>query len=299
MRTAFLFLILGDMYMESKILITGITGNVGSEVAKILIGMDQPVKGAARNITNIEKQYGGSIDYVKFDFEDPNTYDAALKDVSRIFLIRPPQIGDVKKYINPFIDRAKMRGIKHIVFLSIIGADKNPFVPHNKIEKHLKTSGIAYTFLRASFFMQNLSTFYKDIIKYQNDIFIPAGKGKTSFIDIRDIAEIAVKAFFDSTYRNNAYSLTGSEALDYFEVANIFTDVLGRKIIYSNPSSSEYKTRMKILGEEKEFIKVMANLYFAVRLGIAAVITDETRKLLRKPPITMMEFVRDYSNCWR
>ena len=84
--------------------------------------------------------------------------------------------------------------------------------------------------------MQNLSTIHRGDIRDTNKIFIPAGKGKTSFIDVRDIAATAVKVMTEPGHENKAYALTGNKALDYYQVAEIFTHVLGRQIVYTNPS---------------------------------------------------------------
>ena len=74
---------------------------------------------------------------------------------------------------------------------------------------------MTWTFLRASFFMQNLSTTHRDDIRERGDVFVPAGKGKTSFIDVRDIADVAVKALTEPGHENKAYPLTGDVALNY------------------------------------------------------------------------------------
>jgi uncharacterized protein YbjT (DUF2867 family) len=117
---------------------------------------------------------------VAFDFLQPETYAAAFAGQRAVFLIRPPTISDVKRYINPAVDAAVQAGVAHIVFLSLLGVEKNAFVPHHKIEAHLLASGIAYTFLRASFFMQNLSTTHREDIARHDENFVPAGHGKMS-----------------------------------------------------------------------------------------------------------------------
>lgn len=89
-----------------------------------------------------------------------------------------------------------------------------------------------YTLLRASFFMQNLLEVHRPDIVEHGEIFVPAGNGKTSFVDARDIGEAAAIVLTESGHVNQAYDLTGPEALDYGEVATIFSDVLGRSITY-------------------------------------------------------------------
>ncbi|MCX7747679.1 MAG: SDR family oxidoreductase [Clostridia bacterium] len=287
--------------MGKKILITGITGNVGNEVAKILLEQGHGIKAAVRGRDHekAKADLGREIEVVQFDFEKAETYSDAFNRVEAVFLMRPPAISNVRKYINPAIDTAIDCGVEHIVFLSLLGVEKNPIVPHYKIEKHILKRNIPYTFLRPSFFMQNLSGFYREEIKKRSEIFVPAGKGKTSFIDCRDIAEIGAMSLIDPSHRNKAYSLTGSEALDYYEVADIFTEVLERKITYANPSPLRYKRRMRELGIDDSFIKVMQAIYFTAKIGLAKRVTDEVQKLLKRPPISMKQFVADYAELWK
>lgn len=283
--------------MEEKILVTGGTGNVGSEVIKGLFGKGQIVA-AVRDIDKAREILGDRIDYVSFDFEKPETFASAFQGVSKVFLVRPPAISNVKKYISPAIETAKARGVEHIVFLSLMGVDRNKFVPHYKIERAIASAGIPATFLRASFFMQNLNTTHCLDIKEHNEIFLPAGNGKTSFIDVRDIAAVAVKALTESGHQNKAYTLTGSEALDYYQIAEIFTSVLGRKILYSNPSLLNFWWRMRSRGFPLPFILVMMGIYTTAKLGLAGTVTPETEQLLQRPPITVRQYVENYQTCW-
>jgi uncharacterized protein YbjT (DUF2867 family) len=287
--------------MGNKTLITGITGNVGYHVAKHLISAGIQVKAATRNIQKAKEILGNEakeIEFAQFDFGDESTYNNVLEDVNKVFLVRPPEIADTQKYINPFIDRAKQRGIDHIVFLSIMGADKSPIPPHSKIEKYVITSGISYTFLRSSFFMQNFNNAHLYDIKENNDIFIPAGKAKVSFIDVRDIGEVAANTLMENRHKNNAYTLTGGRALSFADAAEVFSSVLGRKITYSNPSLLKFRRTMIQRGVDKEFANVMTGLYVTTKLGLANKVTMELENILERKPRTIEDYVRDNAELW-
>ena len=96
------------------------------------------------------------------------------------------------------VTEAKKSGIRHIVKQSIIGADLKADVGamrlHRQEEKVIENSGIPYTFLRSNAFMQNFVNFYGHVIKAQNAFYLPTGNGKVSFVDVRDIAAVAVQA---------------------------------------------------------------------------------------------------------
>lgn len=281
--------------MIQSVLITGASGNVGSELIKSLRNRNIYTRAGVRDT---DKEKKGADEAVIFDFANPATYKKALEGVEGLFLLRPPQISDVTTYLFPVVDEAKNQGIKQIVFLSLMGAQWNIFAPHHKVEKYLKSSGVPYTFIRPSFYMQNLSTFYKDEIKNKSEIFVPAGYGKTSFIDVRDIAEVSACVFTDEKYLNQAYTLTGSEVLTYFEVAGIMSAVLGKVITYRNPSSNEYIDRKRKEGMAEDFISVMSKIYLVSRLRLAGGITHDVEEILGRKPIMLKQFVEDYKLIW-
>ncbi len=215
-----------------------------------------------------------------------------------MYLIRPPAISDVKRLLFPAIDAAREAGVQQIVFLSLIGVERNRVVPHYKVEQYLLGSGVPYTFLRPSFFMQNLNTTHRAEIKEQNEIFVPAGTGKTSFIDVRDIAAVAALTLTEPGHTNRAYGLTGSEALDYYQVAAVLSEVLRRPIIYRKPSLRQFIRRQRAGGTPWPFVLVMSGIYTTARLGRAARLTDETARLLGRAPIALRRYAEDYRDCW-
>ncbi|MFX0023864.1 MAG: NmrA family NAD(P)-binding protein, partial [Candidatus Hermodarchaeota archaeon] len=241
--------------MNEQILVSTANGNVGSEIAKLLKKEKIPFKAA--DIKDVKEKLGDDVEFVLLDFEDVNTYSDAFKNVNKVFLNRPPQMTKFENSIFPAIEAAKKAGVEHIVFLSMIGVNKR--IPHYKIEQYLIKSGIKYTFLRASFFMQNLSTVHREVISKEKDLIIPAGKGKISFIDIRDIAAVAVKVLTETSdiYINKIINLTGSEALNFYAISEIMTNILGNNITYSNPKSKIFTKKMTSYGFPKDFVKVM------------------------------------------
>lgn len=280
------------------ILVMGATGNVGAAVVRLLAEGGYAVRAAVRNVAAVRTAVP-NVEYVPFDFEDSQTYAPALRGVRRLFLMRPPALSDTKRYINPVIDAAKAANVEQIVFLSLLGAEKNSVVPHRHVEKYLEASGIAWTFLRASFFMQNLSTVHRADIRDGDQIFVPAGDGRTSFVDVRDVAAVAVKALTEDGHRNKVYPLTGSQALTYGEVAQIFTAELGRPVTYPRPGALAFALRMRARGMAWGFIAVMIGIYTTARLGLAGTVTPDTAQVLGRAPISVQQFVQDERAAWR
>lgn len=283
-----------------KILVTGATGNVGREVINLLSNDNCDVYAAVRNpekaCATFNSSGGRRINCVEFDFTNPSTFASAFEGVNKLFLVRPPALANVRKQIAPALEAAKSAGVEHIVFLSLLGAERNRIVPHARIERYINKLNIPATFLRAGFFMQNLSTVHRDEIR-RGELFIPAGNGKTSFIDVRDIAAVAARALLEDGHSGKAYALTGKEALTYYEVAEIFTSVLGKPVRYTNPSIFKF-IRVRARELPIDFVLVMAGIYTTTRLELAGNITEDVEQLLNRAPITIQQFVEDYKQLW-
>lgn len=292
--------------MTPTILITTPTGNVGFETLKALKRLPQRsairVIAAVRDLTKDADTLTPLVDErVQFDFSNPATFDTALVGVSQVLLVRPPQLADVDLYFRPFVEAMRRAEVQHVVFLSLQGAENNTVTPHHKIEKLLMASGLAFTFLRPSFFMQNLSTTHRDEIAKRDELFMPAGDGRTSFIDVVDIGEVAALTLADLTgkYRNQAYELTGDEALTYQEVAGHLSYVLNRPIKYRNPSVLAFVWRKWI--EEKmplSFVLVMVALYSVAKLGKAAALTPVFREVTGHAPRSFRQFAETNRAVW-
>ena len=206
--------------MSDTILVTGATGTVGSEVVKQLTSSGHRVRAAIHTPTKAHKFKDNMVDLVTLDYTRPETFADAFKDVDKLFLLTPisPNMGSNSSNL---VNAAKQNAIKHIVKLSVMGADAEPGIIigrlHRQEEKIIEGSGIPYNFLRPGAFMQNFVNYFGETIKNQNAFYFPAGEGKVSFVDVRDIASVAVVFLTrnDTKYENKAYGITGQEALSY------------------------------------------------------------------------------------
>jgi uncharacterized protein YbjT (DUF2867 family) len=284
--------------MPGKILVTGALGNVGAEVAKHLQEAGYPFRAADRDVTRLRERFGADVEAVAFDFTRKETYGPVFDGVEKMFLMRPPQIANIQRDMVPALDAAKAAGVKQVVFLSLIGIERARFVPHYKVEAYLRASGQAWTFLRCSFFMQNLSTTHRTEIRERDEIFVPVGSARTSFIDVRDIAAVAAVALTEPGHARQAYDLTGSEALDYWQVAEIMSQTLGRKITYRNPHPVRFLAGHLRRATPLTFALVMTGLYLSTRNGMAERVTGEVERLTRRRPIAFAQYVRDYRDAW-
>lgn len=270
------------------ILVTGADGLVGSEVVRALAG--EPLRRATRK---------GGEDAVRFDFHDASTFAPALEGIDRVFLLRPPQLASPKRDFAPFVDAMRAAAVRQIVFLSVRGAERNPLLPHDGIERLVERSGIGWTHLRPNDFMQNFITVHRHDIAERGEIVAPAGNGRTSFVDVRDVAAAAALVLTRPGHSGRAYTLTGPAALRLDEVAVILSDVLGRDVRYRPVGALRFVLRKRAEGAPLPFALVMTAVYTVARLGLAAGVTPDFRELTGRDPTPFRTFAEDHAGAWR
>ncbi|RSK25599.1 SDR family oxidoreductase [Bacillus sp. HMF5848] len=276
-----------------KILVTGASGNVGRYVTEELLNKGEQVVVAGIDIDKLNEMFKGRVDVVHFDFTKNDTFNGALQGVDRVFLMRPPHLGKPED-LYPFIDAMKSSNIKLVSFLSLMGVENNTIPPHHKIEKYIEGLGIPYAHVRPGFFMQNVSGIHSVEIKEMNKIFIPAGNSKTSFIDAADIGLATATLLHDAeSYKNTAHTITGPEALDYYQIASILSKVTGRQITYAKPGFLKYRKHyIKNRGLDKGYVNVTVALYFMTRMGTAKEVTTDFFNLTGREPRSFEEFAK-------
>ncbi len=270
------------MSHSSPVLVTGATGTVGAPLVRALCEAGAPVRAATRHPGSDPEE---GVEEVRFDLTDPTTWSAAFTGVETMFLLRPPQVGDVRRDVAPALRAARAIGVRHVVLLSVQGADRLKVVPHARLESWLRDSGMAWTFVRPSFFTQNLAQVHGAQVREHDELLMPAGRGRTAFVDAVDVAAVAAAALLDpGAHAQQAYTPTGPEALTYDEVAVRLSDVLGRRITYRAPGLVEYVRRARAWGMPTSMVAVTSVIYTTARLGIAAGLTDDVHAVTGRAP---------------
>jgi len=292
--------------MVETILITGATGTVGGEVIRQLVGINSEVsiKTAGHSLQKLEKIIEDDrIKSTQIDFNKPETLREALKSTDKVFLLTPFQSDMVQHSSNMLAEIKNAGNIKHIVKLSVIGADFEPGGRlHRQVEKMIEDSGIAYTFLRPNAFMQNFVNFYSHAIKEQGVLSLPAGDGKVSFVDARDIAAVAVQALTnnnDGKHNSKTYDITGPEALSYDDAVNILSEQVGKKITYVSVSNNNAFKSMKDIGLDDWLINMILEAYSNLRKGYFSPVTSVVEEITGKKPIFFKNFAKDHARVFR
>lgn len=284
-----------------KIMVTGALGNVGGHVARQAIAGGETVVCADIDPAALDSRFGANASCVRFDFTDSSTFAGALEGVDRVFIMRPPHLGRPQD-LYPFITALKAKGdIRLVCFLSLIGIEHNPVPPHYRIEKAIERAGLPFCHIRPSFFMQNISGVHAFEIRHFNQIFVPVGNARTSFIDAEDIGAITARILSEpARHAGRGYAITGPEAIDYHDAAKILSEELARTIAYARPSPRLAKRYwIDIRGLDRTYAAVMGMLYMMTRMGTANRVTGTFEAVMGRQPQTFRQFVRKNRAAWQ
>jgi uncharacterized protein YbjT (DUF2867 family) len=283
------------------ILVTGATGTNGYEILKQLSTTDAQVRAFVRNPKKALMLKELGVEVVIGDFNEPETLNAALKDVEKALLLSTPDLLQVKLQSN-FIKAAKHSGIRHVVKFSALGANLNAPAAilkwHGQTEKQLEETGIAFTHLRPNLFMQNMLRVAQTIAT-QRIFYDRVGDAKFSLVDVRDIAAVAVKVLTEEGHEGKVYSITGPEVLSFGEVAEKLSIAIENKVTYVSVSPEEYKKPILERGVQEWFVDAVNDIYSYYSEGMGMIVTNVVAEVALKQPISFDQFAKDYAQSFK
>jgi uncharacterized protein YbjT (DUF2867 family) len=274
--------------MSAKILVTGATGTIGKSLVKNLSERGASFVAGVRNLAEAREKLAPGASLVAFDFSKPETFESATQGVDRVFLLGPPMVFELAELLRPFIEFLKEKGIQKVVYLAALGLEAIPELPlHQQTIDRLEREGFDYTVLKPSFFAQNFKNYEWENITQRGVTFVVAGKGKAGFIDVDDIANVAAEVLTTEGHTKQSYALTGPELLSYYEVAEILTEVTGKRIVYPEPSEGDFRQALQAGGAPDFIASYMLNVYKLISEGHVSYLTDDVEKLTGKKPTSL------------
>ncbi|UOG73394.1 NmrA family NAD(P)-binding protein [Hymenobacter tibetensis] len=285
--------------MLNSILVTGATGTVSSEVVKALAGRGLAVRAGVRSIDKAAplQAFRPNVQPVELDYTRPETVHAAFAGVNRAFLLTPfteDQVAIGKQLVAA----AQQAGVQQVVLLSGAGADAQPGTQinhwHREVEVHLEQSGLSYTVLRPSGFMQNFLTYNGVSIRQENKFYLAIGDGKVNYIDVRDIAAVAATVLTApvASHCGQIYTLTGPAAVSSEEVAAALSEATGRPISYV---AVPEEAAVEAMAQAPDWLRNgLLELYRLYKAGGANWVTSTVEDVTQRPPHSIEQFARDY-----
>jgi uncharacterized protein YbjT (DUF2867 family) len=283
------------------ILLTGVTGKTGGEVARQLAAAGVPFRALIRNPAKADALRAMTADVVIGDVADDAVLNEALHGVARALLVMPNG-EDQLSLERRFTDYAARAGVRHLVKLSSLESvpeSTNPITRmHVASEQHIRDSGMAWTMIRPTFFMQ-IFLGSATAIREQRRITMPAGTGTIAPTDLRDVGAVIRRVLTEPGHESQSYDLTGPELLTLAEIAARFSAVLGREIHYVDQPLAEFRARLSALGLAPWRIAAVCKEFEAIAAGVIDHTTGTVARLLGRPATSLEQFVRDHLALFR
>lgn len=252
---------------SSTIVVLGATGKTGRRVTELLGHAARP---ASRSSAT------------KFDWFMPSTWKSALAGTTAVYVVPP----DNAAQLAEFVALAVRSGVSRLVLLSMRGApDDDPF------EAAVKDSGVEWTVLRPTWFMQNFDEGLFAAPVRHGELALPAGQGIHPFIDVRDIAEVAVAALTSSGHARQTYELSGPEALSFPELLARIVAVTGSPVLYTDVTPEDFSASLRGLGYPDEIADLVTMLLVRIRKGSEAHLSDGVQRVLGREPRTFADYL--------
>jgi len=282
---------------HANLLITGSTGSVGTQLVKKLVNMNVSFRALVRNNDQADLMANvPQAEMVIGDLSDSDSLVQALQGIEKAFLLTNSSEYAEELQLN-FVNAAYKAGVKHIVKLSQLAADKNSPVRflryHAVVENRIKELGMDYTFLRPNLFMQGLIAFGNSI-KYEGKFYGSLGNASVSAVDIRDIAGVAARVLTEAGHENKIYNITGKEALTHFQMAEILSRLLEKEITYVDLNSEQMHGALKAAGFPDWQIGGLIEDYAHYGRGEASEVFETVHEITKEPAIGFEQFVQDH-----
>ena len=277
--------------MPESILVTGGTGTTGRRLSARLAARGLRYRAATRS-PKAEND-------IRFDWADDTTWDAALKDVGRVYLVAPTGVPDPLPMMIPLMELAIRSGVKRFVLLSASSLEPDgPMM--GRVHAWLRDRAPEWVVLRPSWFMQNFSERqHLESIRDEGAIYTATENGRVGFIDAEDIAAVAAKALSQPEFASGDIVLTGPAALSYDDVARTLSGVLDRPVKHRRLSVTGLAARHVAFGLPEAYAETLASMDASIAAGCEDRVTDAVARLAGRPANALADFVAANAEVWR
>jgi uncharacterized protein YbjT (DUF2867 family) len=282
--------------MNRPIFVSGATGNIGGEVVRRLLQRGASVRAGVRSERSAAALEQLGAEAVVVDLRGTESIRAALAGVERALSISPLAPDQAELGVK-FVEAARLAGVGYVVRVSSLGAGSPDITLnewHREAEAALEASGIPYTLVRPTFFMQNYLAFAAATVRAEDAFYLPHGDGAISSIDARDIASVVTTLLTRDGHDGVAYELTGPEALTNHDVAGILSRSTGRTIDYVDVPDDAARRSMVGLGLPARVVDGLLELAAVIRAGQRAAVTPAVEQITGEPPLSFERFVTDH-----
>jgi uncharacterized protein YbjT (DUF2867 family) len=282
------------MANAGKVLVTGATGNTGSGLVPALRSAGVDVRAFVRDESKAQPLKDVGAEVFVGDLDQPETIEPAVEGVDKIYLLTwngPTQ----EQQAQNVLKAAKRAGNPHIVRHSMWGPEQSRIIKQgHQVEEALKSSGLPWTLLKPTFFMQN-TMMAAQTIASDGVIYWDMKDGKLGMIDLRDIVDVAVAVLTSSGHEGKSYILTGPAAISFHDVAATFSKVLGKDVKYVSVPGEAALESIVSIGMPEWIAKGYLELFEGFSENFANRATDNVAILTGHPARSFEQFARDFA----
>jgi len=259
------------------VLVVGGTGKTGRRVAERLERL------------GIDVRIGSRSARPSFGWNDPSTWAAAVDGIDAAYLSYYPDVSfpDAAAAVGAFARQAAAAGVRRLVLLSGRGEPEA-----EPAERSVQEAGVEWTVLRCAWFAQNFSEHFLLQPVLDGVIALPAGDITEPFLDVDDVADVAVAALTEGGHHGQVYELTGPRLLGFADIAAELSRATGRRIDYVSVTPEQYAAAAAAAGVPAEEIEPLTELFTRVLDGHNAYLTSDVQKVLGRPARDFADYAR-------
>jgi len=283
--------------MAGKILVVGATGNVGGGVLAKLAAEDVDVRGLARTDEGAKAVRAAGAEAAVGDLTDPTSLDRAFDEIDVAVVVTRGLENQVEMAANA-IEAARQAGVGRIVrssaFVPEPALDTILGRQHHEIDQLVQDSGVPYTIVKPTFFMQNIMGAVQTVAD-DGVMYWPFGDGRAGMVDVRDVVDVEAAVAASSGHEGITYTLTGPASISMHEVAAAFTAALGRQVGYVNVPVEAAVESMVAMGMPQFSADAFGELFVNFAGNGADRVTNDVDKVTGRPARSIDDFARDFA----
>ena len=278
------------------ILLTGATGNVGRAAAHALLAEGEAFRVLVRDANRLDASIASGADVMVGDLESTDAVDRALGGVEKALLVTPNGVRQVDVE-SAFVDAAVRAQVQHLVKVSSMEAapTAKSAIPrsHYQVEERIRASGMRWSFLRPSFFMQNL-LMQAAAIRGSGAFTLPLGDAQTALVDARDVGRAAAALLMSDGEDSASYELTGPTLMNFDDVAAALGTAIGRPIRYQRQSLEEFGAALSQFIPSPAQVDALVDLFAEIAAGALARRSADYRNITGAEPTDIGTFANEH-----
>ena len=285
-----------------KIMVTGATGNLGSEVLQILVQKagENSIFAMARDTSKLDEVKQKGVTVLEADYDNSDSLVKAFQGIDVLYFVSGSDVAKRDKQHENVIEAARKSGVKHVVYTSIQRKDESEFSPfaviaavHIKTEKMLKESGLNYTILKHTLYSNVLLDFLGADVIEKGVIYQPAGDGKVPFASRFDMAKAATVVLTTSGHENKAYEISAGKSYSYGDIAGMLSEICGKPISYVSLSAEEYAKALTDAGLPAGIVGMLGAFGEGIKQGEFDIPDPTLEQLIGEKPQELYDYLKE------